>query len=278
MTVSPSYLPLLNRIAHAEADAECYLSAWAAVTPLDGVRQAMSVVALREGEHGKAFAKRICELGYGLTAPAESKAAQRMPIASSTTLSDREKFEKLGFGQPADPSKPDQFAAFFNDATIDIQTGALLGRYIAEERDSTRLFRSTYEQLCADDNTVPTPADCTEARLDRIEQLLGDLAAKITGTSGTLTEAEFRAALRSDGFDDEIRITNYEAGVEAAALHCHDFSARIYVLDGAFTILYENGPHTYTAGQHCQLDAGTMHAETTGASCAKVLAGLKHHC
>ena len=28
----------------------------------------------------------------------------------------------------------------FNDATIDIQTGALLGRYISEERDSTRMF------------------------------------------------------------------------------------------------------------------------------------------
>ncbi len=277
MTNSPSYLPLLNRIAHAEADAECYLSAWAAVTPRDEVRQAMTVVALREGEHGKAFAKRICELGYGLTAAAESKAAERMPIASSTTLSDREKFEQLGFGQPTDPSKPDPFTPMFADATIDIQTGALLGRYIAEERDSARLFRGVYEQLCADDNAAPTPAEGTVAQLDRIERLLENLAAKIAGTSDTVTEAEFRTALRADGFDDEIRITNYEAGVEAAALHAHDFSARIYVLDGAFTILYENGPQTFTAGQYCQLNAGTMHAETTGASCAKVLAGLKHH-
>ena len=140
MNEKPSYLGLLNRIANAETDAECYLNAWAESTPRDDVRQIIATVALREGEHGKAFAKRMCELGYAMEPAAESKVAERMPITSSTTLTDREKFEKLGFGQPTDPAKPDQFVVMFNDATIDIQTGALLGRYISEERDSTRMF------------------------------------------------------------------------------------------------------------------------------------------
>ena len=40
----------------------------------------------------------------------------------------------------------------FDDKSIDIQTGALLGRYIAEERDSGRLLTSCYRQLCAAEN------------------------------------------------------------------------------------------------------------------------------
>ena len=95
MTSKPTYLGLLNRIANAEAEAECYLDAWAATTPRDDVRQIISTVALREGEHGKAFAKRMCELGYAVEPPLTSTAAQRMPITSSTTLTDREKFERL---------------------------------------------------------------------------------------------------------------------------------------------------------------------------------------
>jgi hypothetical protein len=35
----------------------------------------------------------------------------------------------------------------FEDTTIDIQTGALLGRYIAEERDSGRRLRACHQAL-----------------------------------------------------------------------------------------------------------------------------------
>ncbi len=64
MSTEPSYLPLLRRIANAECNAEAYLSAWAGATPRDDVRQVIATVALREGEHTKAFQKRICELGF----------------------------------------------------------------------------------------------------------------------------------------------------------------------------------------------------------------------
>ena len=43
--------------------------------------------------------------------------------------------------------KPDIFDGFFKDHSIDIRTGELLGRYIAEERDTARLLRGCYEQL-----------------------------------------------------------------------------------------------------------------------------------
>ncbi|MPY91919.1 MAG: hypothetical protein GEV08_02310 [Acidimicrobiia bacterium] len=151
MTDKPSYLGLLNAIAVAESAAEDYFGAWAAVTPSPEVRQVLQTVALREGEHGKAFAKRICELGYETRPKDDPGAADRLAIAASTSISDREKFEKLGIGQQVQGDAPDVFDPMFGDKNIDIQTGALLGRYIAEERDSGRLLRSCYEQCAAAD-------------------------------------------------------------------------------------------------------------------------------
>ncbi len=181
MSEKPSYLGLLNAIAVAEGDAEVFLNRWVDATTRDDVRQVLHTVALREGEHAKAFEKRINELGFQLKAgPGDPK---RADLAGSTDLSDREKFEKFGLGD--DPGEgPDIFAGMFNDTSIDIQTGALLGRYIAEERDTGRLLRSCYQQLVAEEEgTVPaTPANGDELgavneRLDRIEATLAELAS-----------------------------------------------------------------------------------------------------
>lgn len=179
-TVKPSYLGLLNSIANAEAAAECYLDAWAAVTPRDDVRQIIATVALREGEHGKAFAKRLCELGFNVAPRSDGKAEDRMAIAAATNLTDREKFEKLGLAAPSDPTKPDFFAGMFADASMDIQTSALMGRYVAEERDSGRMLRGCYEQLLGEESGGSAAAPgSTEERLARIECLLEDLAKRL---------------------------------------------------------------------------------------------------
>jgi hypothetical protein len=151
MSDKPSYLGLLNAIAVAEGNAECYLDAWASATSRDDVRQVISTIALREGEHSKAFAKRMCELGFEVMAKPAPDLAEKMAVASSTELSDREKFERLDLISTPDTDRPDIFSAMFADSTIDIQTGALLGRYIAEERDSGRMFAACYGQLCADE-------------------------------------------------------------------------------------------------------------------------------
>jgi hypothetical protein len=178
----PSYLGLLNAIAVGEAEAERYLEAWIAVTPDDGVRSVLCAVVLREGEHGKAFAKRIGELGYAVQERGDGAAAKRLKIASSTKLSDREKFEQLGLGtdRDTDSGEPDIFAGMLRDRSIDIQTGALLGRYIAEERDSGRLLAGCYQALVAGDgcqDAGPGPAT-VEERLERIEGLLEKLLAE----------------------------------------------------------------------------------------------------
>ena len=184
MSEKPSYIGLLNAISVAESEAECYLDAWAAVTPDDGVRTVLSTVALREGEHGKAFAKRLCELGFGVQ-PRESDAADKLEIASSTTLSDREKFEKLQVGRSVADRAGDNdvFVNMFKDTTLDIQTSTLLGRYVAEERDSGRMLAGCYNELCRRENggsVSPSVAAGLEARLDRMETLLEKVCETLT--------------------------------------------------------------------------------------------------
>ena len=72
--------------------------------------------------------------------------------------SDLKKMEKLKLNTLDTGDKPDIFDGFFKDHSIDIRTGELLGRYIAEERDTARLLRSCYEQLAAADDESPQRA------------------------------------------------------------------------------------------------------------------------
>jgi hypothetical protein len=150
MSDKPSYLGLLNAVSVAESDAGTYLSAWAAVTPSEEVRAVISTVALREAEHGLAFAKRIDELGYDVIKKDDPKSAERVAIAGSTTLSDKEKFEAFGLGVRQNGGR-DVFDSFFENKDLDPVTGALLGRYIAEERDSGRKLAACYALLCEAD-------------------------------------------------------------------------------------------------------------------------------
>jgi hypothetical protein len=145
----PSYLGLLNAVAVAETNAHEYLRAWIDVTPSADVCAVLRTVAAREGEHGMTFAKRINELGYEVRwAKDDADHARKLEIARSDR-SDLEKMKALGLHRIDTGDRPDVFDNFFHDHSIDIHTGALLGRYIAEERDSGRLLRGCYEQLKA---------------------------------------------------------------------------------------------------------------------------------
>ena len=119
MSDKPSYLGLLNAIAVAERQAGEYLDCGPTVTPSDDVRAVIHTVALRETEHGLAFEKRIDELGYGLVDKPDPNHAKRMTIASSTTLSDREKFEALGLGRAPTNGTSDIFDNFFENKDLD---------------------------------------------------------------------------------------------------------------------------------------------------------------
>jgi len=147
MPEKPSYLGLLNGIAVAESQAHAYLTAWIGVTPSPDVRAVLTKVAAREGEHGMSFAKRVNELGFELQVADDPKQVERVALAASD-LPDVEKMRKLGL-DPAGTSILDFFDTVYKDHSIDIRTGELLGRYIAEEHDSARILRDCYQQLAA---------------------------------------------------------------------------------------------------------------------------------
>lgn len=149
MSDKPSYLGLLNAIAVGENRGYQLLSTWAGCTGNAELANVLNVIALREQEHAAAFEKRICELGYSVRRKDDPTFDARLEAAGSE-ISDRKKFKRvLGVRKNnADSSnQPDQFTKFFDDPNIDIQTGALLGRFIAEERDSGRRLRAAYKSL-----------------------------------------------------------------------------------------------------------------------------------
>jgi hypothetical protein len=195
MSEKPSYLGLLNALSLAESAAGEYLSCWIAATEHDGVRSVLQTVAARETEHGAAFAKRITELGYNLIPKDDPGSADRMKIAASTTMSDLEKFEALGYKRNPkknDADNPDVFAKFFYDHTIDIQTGELLGRYICEERDSGRLLNACYAQLVAECEAGMSPSGAVSD--DRIAAL----DAKIDAVCEVVTELRDMVCAQSE--------------------------------------------------------------------------------
>ncbi len=149
MPDKPRYLGLLNAIAVNEARAHRYLTAWIAVTPDPEVRAVLQKVAWREGEHAMSFGRRVEELGFTLREKDGERAEDDLSVAGSTELTDRQKMEHFGLHDL--DSVLHGFDDLFKDHTIDIRTGELLGRYIAEEFDTARLTAACYRALCAAD-------------------------------------------------------------------------------------------------------------------------------
>jgi hypothetical protein len=193
MSDKPTYLGLLNAVSLAESAAHEYLTAWAAVTPHEGVKATLLTVAAREGEHGMAFAKRINELGYNLRpGPDDPKRAERLEIACSTEVSDFDKMHALGVARIAEDTAkpgPDVFDKFFADHSIDIQTGELLGRYIAEERDSGRRLRACYLAVKAEHEATGSSGGKSKKRdedVRRLEDKIDALCAAVEQLQGAM--------------------------------------------------------------------------------------------
>ncbi len=155
---TPTFMPLLNSIAVNEAKGQKLLSAWASTAKDPKLKEALTFVAIREGEHAMAFTKRMCELGCAVdetSAYQVFKNFDDLMACACSAATDAEKVEMLTRGERSEGERhqnepKDPFRGFFKDTTIDPQTGALLGRYIAEERDSGRLLRGEYDRVCAE--------------------------------------------------------------------------------------------------------------------------------
>ena len=182
----PSYLGTLNAIVNGERRGFEFLNAWAMKTKNADLAGKLKTVALREAEHAASFEKRMCELGYSLKEKEDPKFKKTMEIVSSS-LDDAAKFEKLGVGQPEQEGE-DKLLQLLADKSIDPQTAALLGRFIAEERDSGRILREAYQ--CAKgvssspDETV-TLAGIQE-QMTKLTEIVCDLQSKPTAKKPTV--------------------------------------------------------------------------------------------
>jgi len=190
MSDKPSYLGLLNAVSLAETRAHCYLTEWAAVTTDPEVRRVLLTVAAREGEHGMTFAKRINELGFQLRPKPDEGGLDKALETVRSDCSDLEKMEALGLNKLDTGDQPDVFDNVFKDHTIDIATGEMLGRYIAEERDSGRLLRQCYECL-ADAHAQEVAVNGAAKNGAKADK--GDKLARATAKQLTALEAKVDA-------------------------------------------------------------------------------------
>lgn len=143
----PKCLGLLNEIAEAERRGCEYLTAWADACRDPQVEAKLRTVAAREAEHSASFARRVVELGFRVRPRDENDEERRRLEIARSDRDDKAKFEALGYGLASAEESHDIFETYFEDHAIDPATGALLGRFIAEERDSGRLLASAYQGL-----------------------------------------------------------------------------------------------------------------------------------
>lgn len=175
MADKPSYIGLLNAIANGEAGGAKIFKNWAKVTTCDEIRGTLQTVAIREAEHALAFEKRLCELGFGLRKKENPELKKTIKLFKSDA-SDLAKFEHLGYGKK---NKGEQTAGLMNlleDTSIDPQTGALIGRFICEERDTVRRLNECY-QFVKNAPAGQAKADAKEHGDVTLEQVCEQLAA-----------------------------------------------------------------------------------------------------
>jgi len=181
----PTFIPLLNSIAANEAKGEKLLKTWAEHTTDPQLKQCLEFVSIREGEHAWAFTKRMCELGYAVdeeNAYQVFKDFDGLLQCAASDATDAEKVAMLTGGNRAgDGETRDPFKGFFNDTSIDPQTGELLGRYIAEERDSGRRLKAEYDRVCAGKTANGNNAELAEltACVASLQQEVGKLRKKL---------------------------------------------------------------------------------------------------
>ncbi len=171
MSDKPSYLKVLNAIAVGEARGHALFDAWAKTTHDAELAATLKVVAIRECEHAAVFTKRLCELGYDVRDKPAADFETRLQQLRSD-VSDTEKFETVfGYGR----ERGDEgLGGIFADTTIDPLTGKLLGRFIAEERDTQRRLQAAYERVKATTIDDAGLAQISQ-RLERLTQTIEEL-------------------------------------------------------------------------------------------------------
>jgi mannose-6-phosphate isomerase-like protein (cupin superfamily) len=87
-----------------------------------------------------------------------------------------------------------------------------------------------------------------------------------------MNRAEFEADASREGY--ELREGAIKPN-EHRPPHVHDWDARLFVLEGALTLVRGGDRETFGPGQSCSLSAGTLHEEHTEADGVKYVAARR---
>jgi len=179
---APAYYDLLSKIAAGESCGAVAFNAWAKTTPNAAFAKVLKTVAIREAEHSAAFEKRLCELGHVVDfSDVDAKTTKDLEFLASDA-GDLEKIQCLGFD---DLSDRDSLSSLLRDRSIDPITGALMGRFIAEERDTARMVNECCQQMFGDKANAAPADDVTLAQVcEAVTSLTGlvqDLQSEIRG-------------------------------------------------------------------------------------------------
>lgn len=84
-----------------------------------------------------------------------------------------------------------------------------------------------------------------------------------------MNEEQFRQLARERGYGD-FQTKDYGPNSDGP-LHTHEFSVVLLVIEGQFTLGFEDGSTSYRPGELCELAANVKHIERAGPTGAKVL-------
>lgn len=91
----------------------------------------------------------------------------------------------------------------------------------------------------------------------------------------SLDAAQFEADCRQSGFAD---VEHRDGAPDFKAQpHTHPFDVRGYIVAGEFTLVRNDKPERYVAGQSFEMEAGCLHAEHFGAAGSKYILGRRHY-
>jgi len=87
-----------------------------------------------------------------------------------------------------------------------------------------------------------------------------------------MNRTEFEADVRQEGY--EVREGEIKPNEHREA-HAHGFDARLFVLDGHLTLVFDKDRVTFGPGMTCAVPAGTMHEEHTDADGVRYVAARR---
>jgi mannose-6-phosphate isomerase-like protein (cupin superfamily) len=85
-------------------------------------------------------------------------------------------------------------------------------------------------------------------------------------------QTDFEAWLKRDGY--ELRQGEIKPNEHRPA-HVHDFDARLFILDGALTLVRGDNRTTFRPGDVCEVAANTLHEEHTESDGVRYMAGRR---